>query len=53
MVKKEGETRVNMIRDLVKQVKLEGAIPVEWELSTITNRYKGKAILQKEETVGD
>ena len=42
MVKTAGETGVDMIADLVKQIIVEGVISVEWERSTIVNCYKWK-----------
>ena len=41
MVKTTGEAGVDMITDLANQI-IVGVIPVEWELSTIVNCYKGK-----------
>ena len=39
---------VDMITGLLNQTILQGVVPAEWELN-----IRGKAILQKEETVGD
>ena len=42
MLKAAREAVVDMIIDLVNQIAVERLIPVEWELSTIVNCYKGK-----------
>lgn len=41
-VKMTGETGVDTITDLINQIIVEGVLPAEWELSTITNCYKRK-----------
>ena len=43
IVKTAGEAGVDMIKDLVNQIIVEGSIPAEWEPSTIVNCYKEKA----------
>ena len=42
MVKAAGEVGIDMITNLVNQIIMEGCIPIDWELSTIVNCYKGK-----------
>ena len=42
IVKMTGETGVGTITDLINQIIVEGVLPTEWELSTITNCYKRK-----------
>lgn len=42
MVKVVGEAAVEMITDLVNQIKVEEVIPKKWEFSTIVNCYMGK-----------
>ena len=41
LVKSGGDTGIDMITDLTKKIKLEGVLPSEFELSTITS-YKRK-----------
>ena len=42
MVKVAGEAAVDMITDLVNQIRVEEVIPTKWEFSTIVNCYMGK-----------
>ena len=44
IVKVAGEAEVDIINDLVKQIRV-GVIPVEWKLSTTVNWYKGKGVV--------
>lgn len=41
-VKVAGEAGVDMIIDLLNQIRALGVILAEWELATIVNCYKGK-----------
>ena len=40
MVNTGGETGVDVVKDLVNQIAVEGVIPTEYELSTIVNCYE-------------
>ena len=42
VIKAAGKAAVNIIANLVNQIKIEGVIAAEWELRTIVNFYRGK-----------
>ena len=45
MTKVARKAGVDMITDLVNQIIVEGITPAEWELSTVVNCIRRKAIL--------
>ena len=53
MTKVARKAGVDMITDLVNQIIVEGITPAEWELSTVVNCIRRKAILYKEEARAD
>ena len=46
-----SEKETSMIKDLVNQIRVEGVIPAEWEISTVETGIREKML--KKETITD